>query len=299
MDFKEQYDLYLKAVEKKIEEFFSFKNMPQKNVIDAMRYAVTAGGKRLRPVLVMASAKLCGADLEDAASVALAVECIHNYSLIHDDLPCMDNDELRRGRPTCHKVFGESTALLAGDGLLNTAFEILSDKKRYKSIDDAAMIKIIACLSSASGVLGMIGGQIVDLECEGRGDVSFDELAYLHTNKTGALIRASVKCGCLCGNSAEASRYIRLMDSFAERLGMAFQVKDDILDFEGDEAILGKPIGSDAESRKSTFVTVLGMASAKEYLEKCTNEAKSIIEPLGEKAAFFSCLAEYLLKRDY
>ncbi len=299
MDFNGQYDIYLKAVEKEIEEYFKPLNIPQKNVLDAMEYAITAGGKRLRPVLVQAAAEIYGADMEDAASVALAVECIHNYSLIHDDLPCMDNDDLRRGRPTCHKVFGEDIALLAGDGLLNSAFEILSDKSRYKSVSYESLLKIVRCLSVASGVFGMIGGQVVDLECEKRNDVTLEELSYLHANKTGALIRAAVKCGCLCADSNKGDKYIDILDSFAEKLGLAFQIKDDILDFEGDEAVLGKPIGSDEKSGKSTYVTILGMNSAKEYLEKCTQEAKAALEPLGEKGEFFSCLADYLLKRNY
>lgn len=299
MNFKEQYDLYLKAVEQKIDEYFEPHNIPQKNVLDAMRYAITAGGKRLRPVLVQAAADVCGGDKDDAVSVALAVECVHNYSLIHDDLPCMDNDDLRRGRLTCHKVFGEDIALLAGDGLLNSAFEILSDKSRYKFISDEALLKIIRCLSTASGVFGMIGGQVVDLECEKRDNVTLNELSYLHANKTGALIRAAVKCGCLCAKGGRVKEYSDILDDFAEKLGMAFQIKDDILDFEGDETILGKPIGSDEKSGKSTYVTILGMDSSKEYLEKCTTEAKSALEPLGEKAEFFSCLADFLLKRNY
>ena len=299
MDLNEQYDIYLKAVEKKIEEYFKSLNIPQKNVLDAMKYAITAGGKRLRPVLVQAAAEVCGADMEDAATVALAMECVHNYSLIHDDLPCMDNDDLRRGRPTCHKVFGEDIALLAGDGLLNSAFEILSDKSRYKSISDKALLKIVRCLSVASGVFGMIGGQVVDLECEKCNDVTLEELSYIHANKTGALIRGAVKCGCLCADNDKGNEYIDILDNFAEKLGLAFQIKDDILDFEGDEAVLGKPIGSDEKSGKSTYVTILGMDSAKEYLDKCTQEAKAVLEPLGEKGEFFSCLADYLLKRNY
>ncbi len=299
MDFNSKYEFYLKAVEKKIDEYFEPNDVLQKNVLDAMWYAITAGGKRVRPVLTMAAAELCGADMEDAASIALAVECVHNYSLVHDDMPCMDDDDLRRGRPTCHKVFGEDIALLAGDGLLNSAFEILSDRDRYKTIKSDSLVAIIRCLARASGAYGMIGGQVVDLECEKKRNVTLEEITYLHSNKTGALIRAAAKCGCLCAGEERATEVIDIMDSYAERLGMAFQVKDDILDVEGDEKLLGKPIGSDQKCGKSTFVTLLGMDKAKEYLEECTKEAKAVLEPLGDKAEFFIDLADFLLGRSF
>lgn len=180
MNFKEQYKEYQNIIENRIKAFFKEKDMPQKSVLNAMRYAITAGGKRIRPVMTLAAADVCNADMNDAEYVALAVECIHNYSLVHDDLPCMDNDDLRRGRPTCHKVFPEEIALLAGDGLLNTAFEILSDEAVFKSLKSERVLKIINRMSSASGVYGMIGGQVVDLECEDRNDVSLEELKYLH-----------------------------------------------------------------------------------------------------------------------
>ncbi len=299
MDFNSKYDFYLKAVEKKIDEYFTPDDVLQKNVLDAMWYAITAGGKRVRPVLTIAAAELCGGDLEDAVSVALSVECIHNYSLVHDDMPCMDDDDLRRGRATCHKVFGEDIALLAGDGLLNSAFEILSDRSRYKTIGAEELLEATRCLSFASGVYGMIGGQVVDLECEKKRDVTLDELTYLHSNKTGALIRAAVKCGCISAGKEKAAKYIDILDVYAEKLGMAFQIKDDILDVEGDEKLLGKPIGSDEKSGKSTFVSILGMDKAKEYHEKCTNDAKEALKPLGDKGKFFSDLADFLLGRSF
>ena len=299
MDFKSQYNLYLGEIEKLIDECISVPQIPQKNVFEAMRYAVCGGGKRVRPVLTMAVADLFGADLKDAARVGLAVECIHNYSLIHDDLPCMDDDDMRRGRATCHKVFGESTALLAGDGLLNLAFEILSDTSAFKGITCESLVAIIRRLSVASGVYGMIGGQVVDLENENRSDVTVDELEYMHGGKTGALIRAAAVCGCLAAGIAENDEKVLLIDSFAEKLGLAFQIKDDILDVIGDENLLGKPIGSDQKSGKNTFVTLLGLKAAEERLSNITADAVDALEKMGDDAWFLSALADYLLGREY
>ncbi len=299
MEFKEQYKKYLDAVENQIDRQFMIEELPQKTVLEAMRYAICGGGKRIRPILVQAAAELCGANAEDAARVALAIECVHNYSLIHDDLPCMDDDELRRGRPTCHTVFGEDMALLAGDGLLNSAFEILSDVTEFKTLSDGELLAIIRCLSAASGVYGMIGGQVVDLQCEERDNVTPDELIYLHNHKTGALIRAAVRCGCLCGGVNQNEKTEEILDSYAQSLGLAFQIKDDILDVTGDEKLLGKPIGSDADEGKNTFVTMFGLDGAKRYLLETTGEAKEILKPLGEKGKFLDSLADYLLSRKY
>ncbi len=296
MDFKVKYGEYLKIIENKIDEYFKVPELPQKEVFEAMRYAISGGGKRIRPVLTMAAAEICGADLKDAAKVAVAVECVHNYSLIHDDLPCMDDDDLRRGRATCHKVYGESTALLAGDGLLNMAFEILSGDD-FVSMGDGQRIEVISVLSKASGVFGMIGGQVIDLENENRTDVTLDELINMHAGKTGALIRAATVCGCLCGAEDRGDGIINIMDEFASKLGLAFQIKDDILDVIGDEALIGKPVGSDEKSGKNTFVTLLGKDAAEEELARLTEEAKLALAPFGEKGDFLLGLADYLLER--
>ncbi len=297
MDFKKQYSLYLDAVEEKINEYFAQKEVKQKLVLDAMRYAITAGGKRVRPVLTMAAAELCGGDLEDAARVGLAVESVHNYSLIHDDLPCMDDDDLRRGRPTCHKVYGECTALLAGDGLLNSAFEILSDVKSFKSLDADKLIAITRELSTASGVFGMIGGQVVDIENENKKDVSLDDLIYMHAHKTGALIKAATVCGGLCGECDDAE--LSILAGYSAKLGLAFQIKDDILDVIGNEELVGKPIGSDLGNGKNTFVTLLSLEEAKKSLNEITDKAKQELEPFGDKAWFLRQLADYLIDRSY
>ena len=297
MDFKKQYDLYLSAVEEKINEYFAPKDVKQKSVLDAMHYAITAGGKRIRPVLTLAAAELCGADLDDAARVALSVECIHNYSLIHDDLPCMDDDDLRRGRPTCHKVFGECTALLAGDGLLNSAFEILSDIKNFKTLDAERLLKITRELSVSSGVFGMIGGQVTDIENENKDDVTLDDLIYMHAHKTGALIKAATLCGAMCGNFDDEK--ISSLSGYSSKLGLAFQIKDDILDVTGNEELLGKPIGSDLGNGKNTFVTLLSLEEAKKSLAEITDKAKRELEPFGDKAWFLRELADFLIDRSY
>lgn len=299
MEFKKQYDVYLKRIEKQIETFFSVPQIPQKSVFEAMRYAICGGGKRIRPVLTMAVADIFGGDAEDAAKVALSVECVHNYSLIHDDLPCMDDDDMRRGRPTCHKVFDENIALLAGDGLLNIAFENLSQENNFKNIDSKKLVSIIRNLSVASGVYGMIGGQVVDLENEKRTDVTLSELEYMHRGKTGALIKGAAVCGCLCAGLEENDDKVLMIEEYAAKLGLAFQIQDDILDVEGDQELLGKPIGSDEKSGKSTFVTLLGLDEAKNSLAEITNAAKNAIIPFGEKAWFLSELADFLLNRSY
>lgn len=298
MNFNEQYKKYLSVVENRIEKHFeSFDYTAlQKNIFDAMKYAICGGGKRIRPVLTLAVSDILGGLSSDAEYVALAVECVHNYSLIHDDLPCMDNDDLRRGRATCHKVYGEDIALLAGDGLLNTAFEILSADNGFESLSPSVRLEIIRCLSGASGVLGMIGGQVVDLQAENRSDITTNELLYLHKNKTGALIRAAVRCGAICGGADNS--IVAAFDEYAESLGLAFQIKDDILDVVGCTGILGKPIGSDADCGKTTFVTLFGLDGAKDYLVSETNKAKAAIETFGEKARFLSELADFLLNRN-
>lgn len=299
MDFKQQYAMYLAETERRIDEYFTNGSLPQENVRKAMRYAVCAGGKRIRPVLLSAVCDMLGGDAEDASRVALAVECVHNYSLIHDDLPCMDNDDLRRGRPTCHKVFEENIALLAGDGLLNTAFEILSDRDKFKTLTSDCLLSIIQTLSTAAGVFGMIGGQVVDLESEGRSGVGLDELLYMHRHKTGALIRAAAVCGCLCAGLGVSDKKTLNIAEFSSKLGLAFQIKDDILDVTGSEEVLGKPIGSDEESGKNTFVSLLGIDGAKQYLANVTAEAKTALEPFGGKARFLNELADYLFDRSY
>ena len=252
-----------------------------------------AGGKRIRPVLAMSVCEMLGGNVEKALPYACALECIHTYSLIHDDLPCMDNDDMRRGKPTCHKAFDEATALLAGDALLNRAFEIMSTY----GTDNDCTVEVIKYVSNNSGTEGMIGGQVVDLMCEGDGNVSEETLRYIHRNKTGALISAAAMIGAICGNATDEEK-VKILE-FSDNLGLAFQIKDDILDFVGDDELLGKPTGSDEENDKTTFVTLMGIEKAEEELQRTTKAAKAALEVFGAENEFLCSLADFLLKRNF
>ena len=294
MEFQEQYQIYLTQIEAELNKQFSVPDILQKKVFEAMQYGILGGGKRIRPVFTMAVCDVLGGNLANAARVGCAIEAIHSYSLIHDDLPCMDNDDMRRGKPSCHKAYGEDIALLAGDGLLTKAFEILTEGK---TMTQEAKLRWVKELAMAAGCYGMIGGQVIDLACENRADVSLAELTELHRGKTGALIRVCAVCGCLCGGLFdEADEKFQKIVAFSEKLGLAFQIKDDILDVIGDEADLGKPVGSDAEQNKTTFVTLLGIERAKEELVRLTEEAKTLLKGFP-KAEFLLEFADYLLAR--
>lgn len=295
MEFEKQLKAYINKVNAELDSVFGERECLQKVVYDAMAYSVKAGGKRLRPVLSLAVCDMLGGCMDDALRFGVAIEHIHTYSLIHDDLPCMDNDDLRRGMPTCHKKFGEANALLAGDGLLTGAFEYLADLDKYKEASAATVISVISEIAKAAGCEGMIGGQVVDLECEGKADVDMATLNYLHQRKTGALIRASAVCGAMAAGAS--TQDVATIGEFAQKLGIAFQIQDDILDCIGEESLLGKPIGSDAENEKSTYVTLLGIDAAKKKAEDITNEALGLLEKYGEKAEFVKKLALYLLDR--
>ncbi|MBE7032506.1 MAG: polyprenyl synthetase family protein [Ruminococcaceae bacterium] len=295
MNFQEQFDKYRNMVNCEIKRIFFERSCMQKSVYDAMTYSITAGGKRIRPVLALAVGDMLGAELDDVLRFGIAIECIHTYSLIHDDLPCMDNDDLRRGRPTCHKQFNEETALLAGDGLLTLAFEILSDQAAYKSLSADKILKVTCEIAKAAGCEGMIGGQVVDLECEGKAGVTEETLTYMHNRKTGALIKVPVISGAIAADATEEQ--ITALVKFAANIGLAFQVQDDILDCIGDEAALGKPIGSDAENKKTTYVTLLGIDNARKKAEELTQNAISALDIFGEKAEFLKEFAKYLMGR--
>ncbi len=265
-------------------------------VFEAMRYSLFAGGKRVRPILAIAAAEALGAATPGLLPIAGALELIHTYSLIHDDLPAMDDDDLRRGRPTCHKVYGEAMAILAGDGLLNLAFEVLSDPRRLKAVPANRMLAITAEIARASGVFGMVGGQVVDMESEGKDrDVDFATLEYIHTHKTGALIRAAVRVGALYGK-ASAGR-LRALTRYGEYVGLAFQITDDILDLTGTEAEIGKDVGSDLKKGKKTFPSVYGLEESRRRAREVADRAVAAIREFDAKAGPLRDLAKYIVIR--
>jgi geranylgeranyl diphosphate synthase type II len=259
----------------------------------AMRYSLFAGGKRMRPVLTLAAAEACGGSLEDATPAACAVECIHTYSLVHDDLPCMDDDDLRRGRPTNHKVFGEGIAVLAGDALLTVAFEILAQTKGARHYPVAAQIRELA---AASGSLWLIGGQVADLEGEGQAHTGA-ELRYIHRCKTAALLTSSIRLGAMSANAAPAK--LAALTEFGQSLGLAFQVIDDILDVTQTTEKLGKTAGKDVKATKATFPAIYGLDKSRAEARRLTARAHRSLEAFGAKAARLREIADYLLAREY
>lgn len=263
----------------------------QARVIDAMRYSLEAGGKRIRPVLVLEFCRLCGGDIQAALAPAAALEMIHTFSLIHDDLPAMDNDDYRRGRKSCHKAFDEATAILAGDALSIHAFSVLAEDP---VLDAEKKIRLIQVLSEMSGYKGMIGGQVMDMENEQRDDVDLENLRAMCAGKTGALIRSACCMGCIAGGGSE--EMMALADRYGACLGLAFQIVDDILDVTSTTEVLGKPVGSDAASHKTTFVTLMGIEAAQELAKQLTDEAIRILEQF-DGHAFLTALTNDLLVR--
>ena len=261
---------------------------------EAMRYATLGGGKRLRPLLVLAAAELGAADEAAVAQAVAAVECIHVYSLVHDDMPAMDNDSLRRGKPTCHVQYGEAAALLAGDALQTLAFELLS---RPTGLPGARQLRMLSTLAQASGSLGMAGGQAIDLANVGKA-MNQAALEQMHGLKTGALIRAAVALGALSCPDVDDEGLARL-DDYARKTGLAFQVIDDVLDCEADTATLGKTAGKDADADKPTYVKLMGLPQARSYAETLVAEAVAALAPFGEKAAHLRGLAEFVTARKH
>ena len=264
---------------------------PRGDIYPAMEYSLLAGGKRLRPILTLECCRLCGGDVEAALPLACAVEMVHTYSLIHDDLPAMDNDDLRRGKPTNHKVFGEATAILAGDGLLTAAFGVIAGAF---ALSESQRLAAIQALSAAAGPRGMVGGQMLDMDGEDRA-LSRSELEELQSLKTGALIGCATHLGCIAAGADEKTR--QAVEGYAQRLGLAFQVRDDILDVTSTTEELGKPIGSDAEQGKTTFVTLLGLEECQRWVEKLSCEACACLEGLAG-AELLQELAQTLASRE-
>ena len=266
---------------------------PQAKVLEAMRYSLEAGGKRIRPLLVLAFCRACGGDVQKALKPALAIEMIHTYSLIHDDLPAMDDDDYRRGRLSCHKAFDEATAILAGDALNVLPFELLSTDT---TLPAETRVSLIAELANAAGAEGMIGGQVIDIANETRTDVDQNNLVNMYAHKTGALIRVACTMGCMVAGAND--KMLTAATEYAQRLGLAFQIADDILDVTGTPELLGKPIGSDAAHHKTTFVTLLGLEGAKAEASRLTEEALRLLEDIPEHQ-FLTDLTEALLNRNY
>lgn len=267
---------------------------PQK-LHEAMRYSVMGGGKRVRALLTHAAAELCAAEAGKADVAAAAVELIHAYSLVHDDMPCMDDDDLRRGKPSCHKKYDDATALLVGDALQSLAFQILSQPKLCKKPE--SQLDMLYLLAVASGSRGMAGGQAIDLASVGQ---SLDqvELEYMHIHKTGALIRAAALLGAYCAENASPEK-LKAIDHYSQSIGLAFQVVDDILDSEADTATLGKTAGKDAQSNKPTYVTILGLARAKTLANELYDKAIGHVSPYGSEAKRLIQLADFITHRSF
>lgn len=293
------YEEYRELINKHLLDFIPSIDTKSISLYESMKYSLIAGGKRLRPVLLLAACDFAGGNINEAIPYAVALEYIHTYSLIHDDLPAMDNDDLRRGIPTNHRVYGEALAILAGDGLLTTAFETMNrDMMMY--LDDqkrlSKRIKAINEIAKGAGVRGMVAGQVSDMENEDS-SVSNEMLEYIHLNKTGALIKAALKSGLYLGNPTEIM--LEDFDIFAENLGLAYQIADDILDETGDQELLGKEVHHDAKDNKNTYTSINGIEKAKEKLEILTENAVRSISEYYDNAEFFRNLVLELKDRQY
>lgn len=264
------------------------------DLISAMRYSLFAGGKRLRPILCIAGCEAVGGTQEDVLSVACSLELIHTYSLIHDDLPVMDNDDFRRGQPTNHKVFGDAMALLAGDGLLTEAFRMMTSKEMSTDVPPAVLVQAVQLISLASGYEGMVGGQVVDMQSEGK-EPDLETVKYMHARKTGALITASVTAGAVIAGAGEDA--VSRIRSYGQKAGLAFQIADDILDIEGDSEILGKQTGSDENKGKMTYPAVLGLVESKRIQSDLIQSAISDLSEFGNKAEPLRQIAQYIIER--
>jgi geranylgeranyl diphosphate synthase type II len=292
MDFSHYWSVRQKKVDAALNRFLPPAGTRPKTIHEAMRYSIFAGGKRLRPVICLATAEVLRGKIDRALPLACAVECIHTYSLIHDDLPCMDDDDFRRGKPTSHKVYGEGIAVLAGDALLTIAFEIAAQCQAQPRYSHATIIRELAY---ASGSKALVAGQVEDLEGEGK-KITAKDLRYIHENKTAALIASSIRLGAMSAN-ATPKQLERLTD-FGQSLGLAFQVIDDILDVTQTTEKLGKSAGKDITAQKATYPALLGLPKAKKEADRHTARARAALKPFGKDAAPLEAIADFLLKRE-
>jgi geranylgeranyl diphosphate synthase type II len=281
-----------KIVDKALNEFVPAENMYPPAIFDAMRYSLFAGGKRLRPILLMAAADAVGGKGSDYLNVACGLEMIHTYSLIHDDLPAMDDDDYRRGKLTSHKVFGEGMAILAGDALLTAAFTVILAQP---SVQGDVLVKVVREISSAAGAQGMIGGQVIDLSSEGK-IIDIETLSYMHHAKTGALFKVAVRAGAQLAKAKEWQ--VASLTEYAEQFGLAFQITDDILDITGTQEQIGKPIGSDVKNHKATYVTLYSLDEAKNMAQQSVNNALDALIRFGTEADILREMVRSLLTRD-
>lgn len=295
MDLKSYLKKMQQLVDESLERYLPLKDELPNSIHEAMRYSMFAGGKRVRPVLMLAACDAVDGDISKAMPAACAMEMIHTYSLIHDDLPAMDNDDFRRGKPTNHKVFGEATAILAGDALLTEAFILMSNPEFAKGLAPGVLLQVIHEIAVCAGSRGMIGGQVVDMESEGKKDIDFATVQYIHTHKTGALIKASLKCGALIGG-ADGKR-LEAITRYGEAVGLAFQIADDILDIEGTTEQIGKDAGSDQARGKATYPAVVGLAESKVRASELVATAVESLAGFGEKADPLREIATYIVKR--
>ncbi|SCI74436.1 Farnesyl diphosphate synthase [uncultured Clostridium sp.] len=295
MNFKDELKSRVNNIEILLNEYMPKEEGYQKTIFEAMNYSLSAGGKRLRPILTLEACKLVGGNEKDAIPFAAAIEMIHTYSLIHDDLPALDNDDLRRGRKTNHKVYGEAMAILAGDGLLNYAYEIMLKESIGKD-DSNKYLKAINEIAKASGIYGMIGGQVVDIESEGK-SIDKDKLDFIHMNKTAAIIIGCMRAGAIIGGASD--NQLENITKYAKNIGLSFQIVDDILDVVGDEAKLGKKVGSDIDNEKSTYPSLIGLDKSKEIAKNLIEEAKLSISNIDKDREFLNSLADYIVDREY
>ena len=294
MDFKENLKKYQDIVNKNLEKHLRNKECLEGVLNESMEYSLMAGGKRLRPILVISTYEIFKQDIEKCMPYSVAIEMVHNFSLIHDDLPGIDNDDFRHGKLTNHKRFNEATAILAGDGLLNNAYIVISnDLKQSQKEELERKIKVFNEFSLA--VDRMIAGEYVDTEYEGK-EITKEDLEYIHKNKTGALLKLCVRMGAILAGASDED--LEKLTSYAEKIGLAFQIKDDILSEEGDEKVLGKPVGNDKAMEKCTYVSKYGLEESKEILEKITKEAIEELKSYGDKAEFLKELALYIKNRN-
>jgi geranylgeranyl diphosphate synthase, type II len=282
-------------VDKALNSFLPSVSDPPSIVHEAIRYSAINGGKRIRPILTLAATEAVGGSVEDVMPVACAVEFVHAFSLIHDDLPCMDDDDYRRGKPTSHKVYGEAIALLAGDALFALAFEVATRAKAPHRQEQ--LLEVVRMLAEASGTRGMVGGQVMDIQAEGKQGLCLGDVEQIHARKTGALLAFSVSAGAILGGATNTQR--KALEIYGKKIGLAFQIADDILNLEGDAKTLGKSVGSDLEQMKATYPSVLGIEDSRKVAQEAVGEAIDVLRDFDERAEPLRLIARYIVERDF